>query len=207
MESSTRREQWTIAIVSFIDSSDPSPSCRSSRAVRQSLSHDRFNWICRCVGAVAPSLVVLPTLRLPSSPSCAMAAAGSEWLVAGTPWYRVEGCPLAHECSRQAFNRSKVWGWAEYEAKERLHHRLLNSSCHKDSFTDSFTPEDAIEGAVVVAEFVTEQEVARQAKQRPQQDWKSGDSKRQRTGDRQVRSPVRELGIQAKSAGSVAQAP
>ena len=75
---------------------------------------------------------------------------------------------MAHECSRQAFNRSKVWGWAEEEARERLHHRLLHSSCHKDSFTDHFTPEDAVAGAVVVEEFVTEQGAARQAKQRQQ---------------------------------------
>ena len=134
-----------------------------------------------------------------------MADAGSEWLVAGTPWFRIDGCPLAHECSRQAFNRSKVRGWTEEEAKERLHHRLLHSSCHKDSFTDHFTPEDAVAGAVVVDEFVTEQEVARQAKQH---DWKSGgDGKRQRTGDRQVRSPMRELGASAKAAGALAQAP
>ena len=53
--------------------------------------------------------------------------------------------------------------------------------------------------------FVTEQEAARQAKQ---QDWKSGgDSKRQRTGDRQVRSPARGLGISAKAVGALAQAP
>ena len=48
---------------------------------------------------------------------------------------------------------------------------------------------------------MTEQEVARQAKQ---QGWKSGDSKRQRLGDRQVTSPLRELGASAKASGSVA---
>ena len=51
MESFTRRQQWSIAIVSFTDSSDPSPSCPSSRAVCQPLSHGRLNWTCASVSA------------------------------------------------------------------------------------------------------------------------------------------------------------
>ncbi len=132
-----------------------------------------------------------------------------EMMVAGSPWYRIDACPVAHECSRQAFTRSKVWGWSEEGAKERLHHHLLNSSCHKDTFSDKYAIEDAIGDAVMVIEFGSEQEAARywnqkrkKQQQHQQHDDDHGNDGPGGGGKRKREERLKDLGSHAKASGA-----
>ncbi len=132
-----------------------------------------------------------------------------EMMVAGNPWYRICACPVAHSCSRQALDRSKVWGWSEEEAKERFHHHLLNSSCHKDTFSDKYTVEDAIGDSIMVTEYVSEQEASRywnqkkkkKEQQHQQQGADHGDGGHGGGGKRKREDRLKDLGSHAKASG------
>ena len=55
-------------------------------------------------------------------------------------YYSLEACPCSEECSDQAFNRAKIWGWSPAEARERLSRNLQLSEKHllEKSLADEF---------------------------------------------------------------------
>ena len=73
-------------------------------------------------------------------------------------YWKIEGCPCAEKCSKQAWN--KVWAWSflgEDEVKRYVKHHLMRSSNHHMSADDADGVLDGV-NAVIYEETYDERE-------------------------------------------------
>lgn len=90
-----------------------------------------------------------------------------------TNYYFFGSCPCPDQCSDAAWKRSKVWGWTEEEARQRLRQHLQHSGLHQQDSSEAKMWSESAE--VTVQEWATEEKQQHVQNQQQQKRRKTGE--------------------------------